>query len=164
MKKAKNYGITVAGVLILALAVLIIFLTILVPHLRENKILKQRADILLRAEYERVMLFDPLREREGALADRGAEVMLRSEQVAALRQSFSEVMAAGVRNKENASKLEGAWDIKWQARCVDGTICDLYFTKDMLYFYGEGTAFYFEPKDMLAYDAFFGLLQDMLEN
>ena len=163
MKKAKNYGITVAGVLILALAVLIIFLTIFVPHLRENKILKERADILLYAEYERVMLFDPLREREGMLADRGVEVMLLSEQVAALRESFREVMAAGVRNKENVSKLEGAWDIKWQLRTLEDTVFDLYFTKDAMYFYAEGTAFYFEPKDMLAYDAFYALVQQILE-
>lgn len=163
MKKAKNYGITVAGALILALAVLIVFLTIFVPHLRENKILKERADILLYAEYERVMLFDPLREREGTLAGRGVEVMLLSEQVTALRQSFGEVMAAGVRNKENASKLEGAWDIKWQLRTPEDTVCDLYFTKDAMYFYAQGTAFYFEPKDMLAYDAFYALVQQTLE-
>lgn len=163
MKKTKNYGITVAGVLILALAVLIIFLTIFVPHLRENKILKERADILLYAEYERVMLFDPLREREGMLADRGVEVMLLSEQVAALRESFREVMAAGVRNKENVSKLEGAWDIKWQLRTPEDTVFDLYFTKDSMYFYAEGTAFCFEPKDMLAYDAFYALVQQILE-
>ena len=164
MQKAKNYGITVAGIVILALAVLIIFLTIFVPQARENKILKERADLLLNAEYERMMLFDPLREREGSFADRGAEVMLLSEQAAALRERFGEVMAAGVRNKENVSKLEGAWDTKWQIRTPENAICNLYFTKDALYFYAQGTAFYFEPKDMLAYDAFYALLQQMLEN
>ena len=36
--------------------------------------------------------------------------------------------------------------------------------KDMLYFYAEGTAFYFEPKDLIAYDAFLVLLQSMLKS
>lgn len=164
MKKTKNFGVTIAGIVILALAVLLIFLTIFVPFSRENKILKERAEALLYAEYERMMLYDPLREGENALSGRGAEVMLIKEEADALREKFAEVAAGGFRNGENASMSEGAWDIKWQIRPVGGTICDLYFTKDKLYFYAQGTAFYFEPKDLIAYDAFFALLQAILEN
>lgn len=164
MKKTKNFGVTIAGIVILALAVLLIFLTIFVPFSRENKILRERAELLLYAEYERMMLFDPLWESENAIQGRGREVMLIKEEADALREKFAEVVAKGFRNRENVCMTEGAWDIKWQIRTANGTICDLYFAKDMLYFYAEGTAFFFEPKDLIAYDAFFVLLQSMLKS
>ena len=165
MQKAQNerhYGVTVAGIVILALAVCIIFLAIFVPRVRENRILRERVSLLLYAEYERVLLSDPLLETGDALPDRGVQVMLTSDEVDALREKLSAVVDGGFQNGENLTMPEGAWDVKLQLRTVAGEYADLYFTDAGLYFYAESTAFCFEAKDVSAYNALLSFLQDLL--
>ncbi|MBE6603450.1 MAG: hypothetical protein E7636_03830 [Ruminococcaceae bacterium] len=160
--KSKNVGVTVAGIVILALALIIIFFTIFVPRLRENKILRERVELLLTAEYERMLLSDPLMESQGAIADRGVQIMLTGEEVRLLREKLVVVEEAGFTNADNIAMIEGAWDTKWQIRTVAGEYESLYFTESALYFYADGTAFCFEPKDLTAYDVFYTCMREML--
>ncbi len=163
-KKTKPYGVTVAGVVILALAVSIIFLAIFLPRVRENRILKERLSLLLYAEYERVLLSDPLMETGGSVLDRGAQTMLLEEEVIALRERLAAVAEAGFHNGDNIAKLAGAWDMKLQLRTAAGEYAALYFTETALYFYADGTAFCFTAKDVAAYNALFAFLQSTLTN
>lgn len=160
--KNKNVGVTVAGIVILTLALIIIFFTIFVPRLRENKILRERVELFLTAEYERMLISDPLMESQGTIADRGVQVMLTGEEVRLLREKLAAVDKAGFTNGDNVAMIEGAWDTKWQIRTVEGEYESLYFTETALYFYADGTAFCFEPKDLTAYDVFYTCLREML--
>ncbi|MBQ3055854.1 MAG: hypothetical protein IJC95_00010 [Clostridia bacterium] len=160
--KSKNVGVTVAGIIILTLALIIIFFTIFMPQLREKKIFQERVELFLTAEYERMLLSDPLMESQGTIADRGVQVMLTGEEVSLLREKLAVVDEAGFTNKDNISMLEGAWDTKWQIRTVAGEYESLYFTESEIYFYADGTAFCFEPKDLTAYDVFYTCMREIL--
>lgn len=162
VRGTKQYGVTVAGIVILTLAVIIIFLVIFVPQVHENRILQERISLLLYAEYERVLLSDPLLETEGTVLDRGAQVMLLEAEVDVMREKLAAVAEAGFHNSENVAKIEGAWDMKLQLRTTAGEYADLYFTETALYFYADGTAFCFEAKDVTAYNALFAFLQSTL--
>ena len=160
----KNIGVTVAGIVILTLALIIIFFTVFMPRLRENKILRERVELFLTAEYERMLLSDPLMESQGTVADRGVQVMLTGEEVHLLREKLAVVDEAGFTNADNVAMIEGAWDTKWQIRSVAGEYESLYFTESAIYFYADGTAFCFEPKDLTAYDVFYTCMREMLLN
>ena len=160
----KNIGITVAGIVILTLALIIIFFTVFMPRLRENKILRERVELFLTAEYERMLLSDPLMESQGTVADRGVQIMLTGEEVHLLREKLAVVDEAGFTNADNIAMIEGAWDTKWQIRSVAGEYESLYFTESSIYFYADGTAFCFEPKDLTAYDVFYTCMREMLLN
>lgn len=162
--KTPSYGITVAGIVILTLALVIIFLSIFLPIVRENRIFKERLSLLLYAEYERVLLSDPLLEVEGTVNDRGVETMLLDGEVALLREKLEAVAEAGFSNGENLSKIEGAWDMKLQLRTARGERAILYFAADQLYFYADGTAFCFVPEDMVGYHALYTYLEGLLKN
>ena len=160
----KNIGVTVAGIVILTLALIIIFFTVFMPRLRENKILRERVELFLTAEYERMLLSDPLMESQGTVVDRGVQVMLTGEEVSLLREKLAVVDEAGFTNADNIAMIEGAWDTKWQIRSVAGEYESLYFTESAIYFYADGTAFCFEPKDLTAYDVFYTCMREMLLN
>jgi len=160
--KNKNVGVVVSGIVILTLAIAILFLCIFVPRLRENKILRERIDLFLTAEYERMLVSDPLMETGGALSDRGVQTMLTGSEVSLLREKLLALEEAGFKNGDNVPMIEGAWDTKWQLKTTAGEYAALYFTEDRLYFYADGTAFYFEPKDPTAYDVFYTCLRETL--
>ncbi len=160
--KTKSTGVVIAGVVIVALALLIIFLSVFLPRMRENKIFRERIGLFLTAAYERMLVSDPLLEDEGFVAERGVEVMLTSTEVEGLREKLRAVNAAGFVNAENTSMIEGAWDTKWQLRTAAGEYVALYFTERAIYFYADATAFYFEPKDLTAYDVFYTALREAL--
>ena len=160
--KSKNAGVTVAGIIILTLALIIIFFTIFMPQLREKKIFGERVELFLTAEYERMLLSDPLMESQGIVADRGVQVMLTGEEVRLLREKLAVVDEAGFTNAHNVAMIEGAWDTKWQIRTVAGEYESLYFTESEIYFYADGTAFCFEPKDLTAYDVFYTSMREIL--
>ena len=161
-QKSKNVGVTVAGIVILAIALVILFLVIFLPRFRENKMLRERVDLFLTAEYERMLVSDPLMETGGVLGERGVQTMLTGDEVSLLREKFGAVEKTGFKNAENTLMIEGAWDTKWQLRTTAGEYHTLYFTEDRLYFYADGTAFYFEPKDLTAYDVFYACLREAL--
>ena len=159
--KGKQHGTLLAGVAILLVALGIIFVTIAVPRARENTILEERLDVLLHAEYERVVLSDPLYKDASAPLDRGVEVMLTAAQTDAMRALLQTVAQGGFHNVENKSLVGGAWDMKCQLRKPDGARADLYFTDAALYFYADGTAFCFEAKDLNAYNALYVYLRSL---
>lgn len=160
--KGKNVGVTVAGIVILTLALIIIFFTVFVPRLHENRILRERVELLLTAEYERMLISNPLMESQGTIADRGVQIMLTDEEVRLLREKLAVVEEAGFTNADNIAMIEGAWDTKWQIRTAAGEYESLYFTESGIYFYADGTAFCFEPKDLTAYDVFYACMREML--
>ena len=160
--KSKSVGVAVAGVVIVALALLIVFVSIFVPRLRAGKIFRERLELFLSAEYERMLLSDPLLEGEGAPSERGVEVMLTQAQVELLREKLATVKMAGLVNTENIDMPGGAWDLRWQLRTTSGEVLALYFTEHAIYFFADATAFYFEPRDLTAYDAFYEALREML--
>ena len=155
-------GTALAGSIILLVALCIIFVTIAVPHMRENNIFNRRVTCLLEAEYERLVLSDPLYQNAATPLERGAEVVLTPAQVERMRVLLADVVKEGFRNVENESRATGAWDMKCQLRDPDGTRTDLFFTASEVYFYADGTAFCFEPKDLGAYDAFYAYLRGLL--
>ncbi|MBQ9802802.1 MAG: hypothetical protein IJW51_07015 [Clostridia bacterium] len=160
----KGYGVTLAGIVVLALAVIIIFLTIFVPYTRENRMFYDRVEQLRFGGYEEALLIDPLFKTDDPLASRGKEVLLRAQDVTALREKLAVVVRAGFHNTENRKMLSGAWDLKWQLRAADGTRAELYFTENEIYFYADGTAFCFTPKDAVVYDTLYTLMQQLLSN
>ena len=160
--KTKKNTPLLAGIIILFVALGIIFITIAVPHMRENAIFEERLDILLHSEYERVVLSDPLDKSAATPLDRGVEVLLSEVQVESARVLLDTVVAGGFRNVENKNMAGGAWSMKCQLRAADGTRTDLYFTESEIYFYADGTAFCFEPKSLGAYDAFYAYLRAQL--
>ena len=99
--KTKKNAPLLAGIIILFVALAIIFITIAVPHIRENAIFEERIDILLHAEYERVVLSDPLYKSAAAPLDRGVEVLLSAAQVESARVLLDTVVAGGFHNVEN---------------------------------------------------------------
>ncbi|MBE6604931.1 MAG: hypothetical protein E7639_04415 [Ruminococcaceae bacterium] len=159
--KARQNGTLVAGIVILFVAVFIIFITIAVPHVRENRILEDKVHALLYSDYERVVVSDPLYKNAATPLDRGAEVLLSTAQVQQMRVLLQDVVQSGFRNVDNKSGAGGAWDMKCQLRAPDGTRTDLYFTEHEVYFYADGTAFCFAPKDLSAYDALFAYMSSL---
>lgn len=160
--KSKNVSVTVAGVVVITLALIIIFFAIFMPLLRENRILRERVELFLTAEYERMLLSDPLMESQSGITDRGVQVMLTGDEVRLLREKLAAVNEAGFANADNVDMIEGAWDTKWQIRTMAGEYESLYFTESGIYFYADGTAFCFEPKDLTAYDVFYACMREML--
>lgn len=160
--KTRQGGTLVAGIVILCVALGIIFVTIAVPHVRENHIFEQRLHTLLHSDCERVVISDPLYKNAATPLERGAEVMLSEAQIKELRVLLQGVADGGFRNVENESGVGGAWDMKCQLRAPDGTRTDLYFTESDVYFYADGTAFCFEAKDLGAYDALYAYMTGLL--
>ncbi|MBQ3064529.1 MAG: hypothetical protein IJC99_07020 [Clostridia bacterium] len=161
--KKQSYATVIAGGIILLAALLIILLSIFLPRIRENRIFKERYAMLESAEYERLLLTDPLFEGSGPITSRGVEVNLSTDEVQTLREALAAVRAGGIGNGENLAGSEGAWDTRLQIRTRAGERAELYFTEELMYFYADGSTFTFLPRDTVAYEALYHYLQTLLK-
>ena len=96
--KTHRFGTVLAGAIVLLLTALIILGAIFVPRMRENRLFSARYQMLQSAEYTVFLLSDPLYETGGAVATRGAEVVLSAEEVLAIRASLATLREGGFQN------------------------------------------------------------------
>ena len=153
----------IVGAIALFAAALIIFLSIALPRIRENRIFYQRYDALITADYTLFLLSDPLYKTGEAIESRGVEVSLSAEQVFDLRTRLRAVRESGIKNGENLKEQGGAWDVRLQLRTTSGERAELYFAETEMYFYADGCAFTFQAKDAVAYEGLYHSLQTVLK-
>ena len=161
--KTHHFGTVLAGAIILLLTALIILGAIFLPRMRENRLFSARYQMLQSAEYTVFLLSDPLYETGGAVATRGAEVVLSDEEVLAIRASLTALRESGFQNGENAVDADGAWDLRLQIRTSAGERAELYFTEAEIYFCAGGKAYPFQPADTARYEELYRLLRDILK-
>ena len=162
VKKPKISGVTVAGISIVAFAVLLLLFFFFMPRWRENHALSESTELMLTAELEYMAVADPLHKAEGVYTDRGVEVVLEDDEVAAVRAALQAVVDSGLKNGENKTLENGAWDLNLTVRTAENERTTLYFTETALYFYADTTAYYFTPKDEAAYAALRALLYELV--
>ncbi len=161
--KKQSPAILIAGVSILLAAAAIILLAVFIPRARENRIFHARYQMLQSGTYTHFLLSDPLYKTEGAIASRGVEIALSDAQVTQVREHLAAVRAGGIRNGENVTGTDGAWDVRLQVRLEGGTRAELYFTEGEMYFYAGGMAYTFTARDSGAYEALYHTLQNLLK-
>ena len=161
--KKQSPAMIIAGAAILFAAALIILLAIFIPRGRENRIFHARYQMLQSAEYTTFLLSDPFYKTGDVIATRGVEVALSPDEVVDIRTRLAAVRVGGIKNGENLTGTDGAWDVRLQVRLENGTRAELYFTETLMYFYADGTAFTFLAKDESAYEGLYHALQNILK-
>ena len=159
MKNKKTYLI---GGGIIALAVLIVLLSTLLPvAIQKNKMEKM---LVAASSAVQLSVRDPLFETGDILGNRGKEVLVSGERLTELQTSLKGLSEVGLRAKGVQKMPGGAMVMNVKALTETGEIVILYFEEEHFYYMDDGSAISFEAKDGATYQAIYQLLTDCIKD
>lgn len=159
----KSKKIYLIGGGIIALAALIIFLSVFLPMLSHRAQMRKLLEKVQTAA-ARVTVGDPLYETGDLLGNKGKEVLVTGERSDELLALLQEMAGSGYRTAGTEKMSAGSMELNLKVKKVDGEIINLWFGEERFYYMTGTVAVLFESKNQDAYTALYEkLLQAVRE-